>query len=86
MIILKVTKNQDFTLSLKYTGLEKPQKERGKIDPPVVLGLKLTTFPRNSYIVYGQFYHFYNADITLKYCKFYSTFYFWIMFRFYKMV
>ena len=76
MIILKVTKNQDFTLSLKYTGLEKPQREGGQIDPPVVLGLKLTTFPRNSYIVYGQFYHLDNADITLKYSKFYSTFYF----------
>ena len=76
MIILKVTKNQSFTLSLKYTGLKKPHREGGQIDPPVVSGLKLTTFPRNSYIVYGQFYHFYNVNITLKYSKFYLTFYF----------
>ena len=31
MIILKVTKKQDFTLSLKDTFLEKPQ--RGQVDP-----------------------------------------------------
>ena len=34
MIILKVTKNQDFTLSLEDTLFERPQ-----IDPPAILGL-----------------------------------------------
>ena len=40
MIILKVTKNQGFTLSLEDTFLKKPQGGRGgQIDPQVVLGL-----------------------------------------------
>ena len=38
MIILKVTKNQDFTLSLQDTFLEKPL--RGQIQPPFFLGLE----------------------------------------------
>ena len=40
MIILKVTKNQGFTLSLKDTFFEKPQGGGGQIDPPAVLGLR----------------------------------------------
>ena len=40
MITLKVTKNQDFTLSLEDTFFEKPQGGGGQIDPPVILGLK----------------------------------------------
>ena len=39
MIILKVTKNQDFTLSLEDTLFEKPQGDH--IDPTAVLGLRL---------------------------------------------
>ena len=43
MIILKVTKNQGFTLSLEDTFFEKPQGG-GKIDaPPAVLGLTQTS-------------------------------------------
>ena len=38
MIILKITKNQGFNLSLEDTVFEKPQG--GQIDPPFVLGLK----------------------------------------------
>ena len=38
MIILKVTKNQSFTLSLEDTFFEKPQG-RGQIDPRAVFGL-----------------------------------------------
>ena len=38
MIILKVTKNQDFNISLEGTFFEKPQG--GQIDPPAILGLK----------------------------------------------
>ena len=34
MIILKVTKNQDFTLCLEDTIFEKPQGGGGQIDPP----------------------------------------------------
>ena len=40
MIILKVTKNQGFTLFLEDTFFEKPQGGGGQIDPPAVLGLK----------------------------------------------
>ena len=45
-IILKVTKNQGFTLSLEDTFFEKPQRERGrvKLTPPVVLGLRLQCY------------------------------------------
>ena len=41
MIMLKVTKNQDFTLSLEDTFFEKPQGVGGQIDPhpQAVLGL-----------------------------------------------
>ena len=41
MIILKVTKNQGFTICLEDTILEKPQGG-GQIDPPLpaVLGLR----------------------------------------------
>ena len=46
MIILKVTKNQVFTLSLEDTFFEKTKREGGQIDsqiplplPPAVLGL-----------------------------------------------
>ena len=42
MIILKVTKNQGFTLSLEDTFFEKPQGG-GQFDPPAVLGLKIKT-------------------------------------------
>ena len=35
MIILKVTKNQDFTISLEDIFLEKPKGGGGQIDPPV---------------------------------------------------
>ena len=38
-VILKVTKNHGFTLSLKDTFFEKPQG--GQIDPPAILGLTL---------------------------------------------
>ena len=39
-IILKVTKNQGFTLSLEDTFLKNPQGGRGgQIDPQAVLGL-----------------------------------------------
>ena len=41
MIILKVTKNQDFTLSLKDKFFEKPQGGGVKLTPPAVLGLKV---------------------------------------------
>ena len=44
MIILKVTKNQDFTLSLEDTFFEKPQGAVKLIPPPptpAVLGLKI---------------------------------------------
>ena len=48
MIILKVTKNQGFTLSLKDTFFEKPQGRRGQIDPPsrfrVNIKIKYTTW------------------------------------------
>ena len=40
MIILKVTKNQSFTLSLEVTFFEKSQGVGGQIDPLAVLGLK----------------------------------------------
>ena len=39
-IILKVTKNQGFTLSLEDTIFEKPQRDEVKLIPPVVLGLR----------------------------------------------
>ena len=39
MIILKVTKNQGFTLPLEDIFFEKPQGG-GKLNPPAVLGLK----------------------------------------------
>ena len=39
MIIFKVTKNQDFILSLEDTFFEKSQW--GQIEPPTVLGFKL---------------------------------------------
>ena len=39
MIILKVTKNQGFTLSLEDKFFEKPQGG-GQIDPPGILGLR----------------------------------------------
>ena len=47
MMILKVTKNQGFTLSLEDTFFEKPQEGRAKLSPlpplpptfPAVLGL-----------------------------------------------
>ena len=45
MITLKVKKNQGFTLSLEDTFFEKPQGGEGgggQIDPPAVLGLKLS--------------------------------------------
>ena len=38
-IILKVTKNQGFTLSLEDTFFEKPQGGGGQSDPPAVSGL-----------------------------------------------
>ena len=39
-IILKVTKNQGFTLTLEDKFFEKPRGEgRGEFDPPAVLGL-----------------------------------------------
>ena len=40
MIILKVKKEQGFTLSLEDTFFEKPQGWGGQIDPPAVLGLQ----------------------------------------------
>ena len=41
MIILKVTKNQGFSLSLEDTFFEKPQGgSNGHSSPPAVLGLK----------------------------------------------
>ena len=41
MIILKVTKDQDFALSLEDTFFEKPQGEGVKLkSPSAVLGLK----------------------------------------------
>ena len=41
MIILKVTKNCGFTLSLEDTIFEKPQGGGGQFDPlPAVLGLR----------------------------------------------
>ena len=43
MIILKVTKNQGFTLSLEDTFFEKPQGGGGQFDPPAVSGLKIKT-------------------------------------------
>ena len=48
MIILKVTKDQGFTLSLEDTFFKKPQGGGGQIDPssslsPAVLGLRLNT-------------------------------------------
>ena len=39
MIILTVSKNQGFTLSLEDTFFKKPQ--RSQIDPPAVLRLRL---------------------------------------------
>ena len=53
VIILKVTKNQDFTFSLENTFFEKPYGgEGGQIDPlpptpfpPAVLGLNLILKP-----------------------------------------
>ena len=41
-IILKVTKNQGFTLSVEDTFFKKPQGERVKLTPPAVLGLNLS--------------------------------------------
>ena len=43
MIILKVTKNQDFTLCLEDTIFEKPQGGKVKLIPPAVLGLSKCT-------------------------------------------
>ena len=40
MIILKVTKDQGFTLSLEDTFFENPQGVEVKLTPPAVLGLK----------------------------------------------
>ena len=41
MIILKVTKNQGFILSLEDTFLKKPQGDRVKLTPyPAFLGLR----------------------------------------------
>ena len=46
-IILKVTKNQSFTLSLEDTLFEKLQgRMGGQIDPPAVLGLKCQNYVR----------------------------------------
>ena len=42
-IILKVTKNQGFTLSLENTVFKKPQGE-GQIEPPAVLGLNVSIY------------------------------------------
>ena len=44
-IILKVTKNQGFTLSVEDTFFEKPQDGGGKLTLPLpaVLGLKLSS-------------------------------------------
>ena len=54
-IILKVTKNQRFTLSSEDTFFEKPQG-RGQIDqPPAVLGLKYLQ-QMYVYIVYYKFF------------------------------
>ena len=50
MILLKVTKNQGFTLSLEDTSFEKPEKPQEiKIYSPTVLGLKVVqnTFQNN---------------------------------------
>ena len=44
MIMLKVTKNQGFSLPLKGIFFVKPQGGRVQIDPPVVLGLKNFNF------------------------------------------
>ena len=46
MIILNVTKNQGFTLTLEDTVFEKPQEEGGcgQIDPQAVLGLREQQF------------------------------------------
>ena len=41
MILLKVTNNQGFIISLENTILEKPQRE-GQKDPPAVLGLMIS--------------------------------------------
>ena len=41
MIILKVTKNQGFTLSLEDAIFEKP-KEGGQIDPPSCFKVELS--------------------------------------------
>ena len=63
MIILKVTKNQGFTLSLEDILFEKPRDERdggaggGQIDPPAVLGLKYiknASTPKNNFLT-GKF-------------------------------
>ena len=43
MIILNVTKNYSFTLSVEDTFFEKPQ-EKVKLIPPAVLGLKACYF------------------------------------------
>ena len=43
MTILKVTKNQDHTLSLEDTFFEKPQRE-GQIDPAPLALLDLSAF------------------------------------------
>ena len=54
MIILKVTKNQGFILSLENTFLEKPQ--RGSNWPsPVFLGLSIPEFVLNFNSIYQLF-------------------------------
>ena len=47
MIILKVTKDQGFTLSLEDKYFEKPQGW-GQIDPSAVLGLKIMRLEQNT--------------------------------------
>ena len=44
MTLLKVTKNQSFTITLEDTYFKKPQGGGGgvKLTPPAVLGLKVT--------------------------------------------
>ena len=48
-IILKVTENQGFTLSLELTFFEKPQGGSDWL-PPAVLGLTLSFYWKGTYI------------------------------------
>ena len=54
MIILKVTKNQGFTLSLEDIFFEKPQGGQIDLPPlPAVLGLKLCGYIIHLYIYFS---------------------------------